>query len=184
MKKLMTTIVILLLCSTALHAQNYAVDKGARIIMGMASYSSYGGADIEHRYNVISLTPGFNYFVASHIFLGIGLSYNRQSQGKSSMTEIGVGPNIGFAMGDRTSKGHPYIALGVRYRSETYSGDGYSDKATGSAIILAGGYIQKVKQHIGIILEAAYHIMNTSENGDSYSTNMIAVSVGIAGLLY
>ena len=79
MKKLITMIIVLLLCSTVLYAQNHPVDKGAKTIMGKASYSSMGGEYMDNRYTIISLSPNVNYFLARNIFLGLGMSYTRSS---------------------------------------------------------------------------------------------------------
>jgi hypothetical protein len=184
MKKLITILIVLLLCSTVLHAQNYAVDKGARIFAGTFSYSSIGGDDITHRYNILSLTPSFNYFVASHIFLGLAVAYNRTWQGDYSQSDIGIGPRLGYAMGNRNSSTFPFLLIGARYRSDSQSHDSYSSKTTGSSIILAAGMIHALKTNLGTICQAAYHIMSSSANGDSYSTNMIVISIGIAALCY
>jgi hypothetical protein len=166
-------------------SQSFAVDQGAVIISGMASYSSQGGDLYEdshsNRYTMIMLAPIVNYFVAPNISLGGAVAYTSQSQGDNSYSSISLGPTIGFFIGDAASTSYPYIAAGYRYSSM-----GDDNKITGSDIVVAAGVIAPIRRHAGVTIEASYHMESLKgENASkSVSGNMIMVGIGVAGLIF
>lgn len=186
MKKGILIIVTLLLSSSLALSQEFAVDKGSTIISGMGSYASQGGDLFENsdgdRATTIMLMPTINYFVAPNISIGGGVAYTSQSQGDYSYHTIGIGPTLGYFIGDSNSKSHPYLAAGIRY----YSMGDEDDSISGTDIVIGGGIITPVKNHVGIVLEAGYHIMSLKHKDwdKSESGNLIMVGIGIAGLLY
>lgn len=186
MKKGILIIVILVLSSSFALSQQFAVDKGSTIISGMGSYASQGGDLFENsdgdRATTIMLMSIVNHFIAPNISIGAGVAYTSQSQGDYSYHTIGIGPTLGYFIGDSNSKGYPYLAAGIRY----YSIGDEDDSISGTDIVIGAGIIAPVKDHVGIIIEAGYHIMNLKNKDwdESESGNIIMVGIGIAGLLY
>lgn len=186
MKKWTLIALIIVLGSSFAFSQDYAVDEGSMIISGMASYNSQGGDLFENndgdRTTTLMLAPIVNYFVKPNISVGGGLAYTSQSQGDNSYHTIGIGPTVGYFIGDSNSKNFPYLAAGIRY----YSMGDKDDSISGTDIVIGVGVLTPVKNHMGIVVEAGYHIMNLKHKDweESQSGNMIMIGVGIAGILY
>jgi hypothetical protein len=186
MKQFIMSILFIVLLTSIAFSQDYAIDKGSKIISGMGSYASQGGDLFENsdgdRATTIMLMPILNYFIAPNISIGGGVAYTSKSQGDYSIHTIGIGPTIGYFIGDSNSKSYPYLAAGIRYYSMGYDDDSIS----GTDIVIGGGVIAPVKDHIGIVIEAGYHIMNLKHKDwdESESGNIIMIGIGVAGLLY
>lgn len=186
MKNINVTFVIILLSSSFALSQEFAVDKGSTIISGMGNYASQGGDLFENsngdRATTIMLMPTVNHFIAPNISIGGGVAYTSQSQGDYSFHTIGIGPTLGYFIGDSNSKSYPYLATGIRY----YSMGDEDDSISGTDILIGAGIIVPVKNHAGIVIEAGYHIMNLKHKDwdKSEPGNIIMVGIGIAGLLY
>lgn len=173
-----------------LYSQGYAVGKGAVIISGTGSFSSSGGELFEdyenNRLTNIALTPGVNYFVGKNFFFGGSVELSIQSQGDYSSTATGIGPQIGYAFGNETSRSFPFIFTGYRYYNLSYEEGDNAENASGTDFIVGLGMIIPVREHIGFMFESGYHIINLkdSENNDSFGGNMFYIGIGISGLLY
>ena len=187
MKKVIILLLLIFSGSSLVYSQDYTIDKGAIIISGIGSFSSRGGELFEdfegNRLTTIMLMPTINYFVASHLFIGGGVAFTRQSQGDDSQSKIGIGPTLGYAIGQAESKNYPYLAAGIRYYSLGFV---FGESMSGTDIVIGAGLIATVTENLGIIIEAGYHIMNLKyENSiKSESGNIISVGVGVAGLIF
>lgn len=199
MKKSVLLVLAFLLSFSYAFSQNYPVDKGATIISGMASFSSLGYEDADNRITTIALLPMLNYFVAPNVFLGGVAELNRTSYGNDSQSSFAIGPSLGYAIGNEKSTAFPYIGVGFRYgkssKSEVLISKGYSNiwfattrryEASRTDIVIGGGIIVPAKKHIGIIIDAGYHIMSTKPEYayESYSSNLFSIDIGFAGLLF
>lgn len=177
------------------YGQESAVGKGASIISIQGSYSSENGrvytnsnpttgsGTTTYSVSVTSLAGTFNHFFLDNFFIGAGLGYSSQSQSNMSISSIGVGPQLGFAIGDENSSAFPFFDIGFRYyNSEANLGSqGYS---SGSAkdIFIGFGLVIPIKTHIGFTLEGGYHMLNYSDA--STSGKMFALGAGIVGLFF
>jgi hypothetical protein len=184
MKKHVWISVILLLSSSVSFPQRYAVDQGSTIVSGTASFASQGGDLYEFddkRLSTIVLSSSINYFVAPNFSLGASLALASESRGHSSNTILQIGPNLSYFIGNAASKNYPFLTAGVRY----YNMD-YRSSTSGTDIVFGGGIIAPVKDHLGIVVEVGYHIMNLKNEhaGTSVSGNIVMISFGLAGLLY
>jgi hypothetical protein len=166
-------------------AQTSAVDRGAVIMSGMASYNSQGGDLFKdskgNRFNIVTLAPNLNIFIVPNISLGIGLAYNKQSQGDSSLSSLSFGPSIGYFTGEPGSNSYPYVSAGIHYTRI-----GETNKITGSDFIIAAGAISAIRKHAGIVIEASIHMLKLKgENWNkSVSGNVFMIGIGVAGLIF
>ncbi len=187
MKKIFISLVLMLSSLSIVYSQDYVIDKGAIIISGIGSFSSRGGDLFEnyegYRLTTYMLMPNINYFVVSNFFVGGGIVYTRQKQGVDSQSTFGIGPTFGYALGQAKSKNYPYLAAGIRYYSLGFD---TGESLSGTDIVIGAGLIAKVKENLGIIVEAGYHIMNLKyENSiKSESGDIISIGIGIAGLIF
>ncbi|HPG39553.1 MAG TPA: hypothetical protein PLP19_00155 [bacterium] len=178
MKKI-SSFLMILITSTCIFAQQYAIDKGAVIMSGTTTFSSYGGDLYERsgdRMTTLTIAPALNKFVGKNIFIGAALAYSKMSRGDNSSTTLGVGPTIGYAIGDAKSTNYPFLGVGISY----YSVGDEDDSTGGHDIKLSSGIIISSHKHIGIIIEAGYHMMSL----ESTKGDIITIGLGIAGLLF
>jgi outer membrane protein W len=128
------------------------------------------------------LAPAVNYFIMPNIGVGGSASYTRQAQGDDSYTTTAIGPSVAYYYGNAESTMFPYLGAGIRYN---IMGD-KDNKITGTDIAVGLGLLYPVKENIGIVIEAGYHIMNLKHEDwdESMSGNIIMVGVGVAGILY
>ena len=176
---------VLALITSLGYSQNFPTDKGAVLFSGTGSFSSQGGDLFEEdgdRLTQLTLAPSVNSFVSRNVFIGGALTFSRMSVGSDSYTTIGIGPTVGFAIGNEQSKNYPYFGGGISY----YSLGDEDDTTSGTDIKLGGGIIFDVRDHLGIVVEVGYHIMNLKHKDwdESKSGNIFAIGVGLAGLLY
>ncbi len=166
------------------NGQKYAVDQGASTISGSLSFSTSGGDLYEYggdRLTTISLLPTYNYFVAKNLFIGGVLDVSYLAQGGDNITSFGIGPQLGYAFGDSSSKVIPYINLGILYQSIKYgSSDNDNEASTGTDLFFGIGVMVPDKKNLGITFEANYSMMKI----ESVSGNVISLGIGIVGLLY
>jgi hypothetical protein len=180
--------------SSIVSGQHSAIDKKATIISGSASIVNQGGglfetSDGKHATS-ITFAPAFNHFITNNFFIGGGIYSSSEKQGDYSTSAFGIGPQIGYAFGNSTSKVYPYIDLGIRYYKTKVNVDGYYGltpiRLTGSEISMGFGIIVPVKYHIGLIFEGEYQKMKLKNK--QYSINdsgdILSFRVGIAGLLF
>ena len=186
MKKIILAILLLSFSATFVFSQDYAVDKGGFILSGTGSFISQGGDLYEdwedNRLSTFSLTSAVNYFIVRNVFIGAGLAYTRVSQGDDSMSTIGIGPTMGYALGKAESKSYPYIATSIHFYSIGFDGE----TTSGTNIFIGAGMIFSIKKHLGLILEIGYNFQNLKHEDwdESMSGNAFSVSIGIAGLIF
>jgi hypothetical protein len=171
-------------------AQQYAVDKKATIISGSASFMRQGGDLYEvdgNNATTFTFAPNINHFITKNIFIGGSFELTTESQGDYKSNGIGIGPQIGLALGGAQSKVFPYFDLGIRYyrMKSDYSSD-FDIQFSGSDISLGFGLIVPVKAHIGLIFEGGYHMqdLKAKDYDESYSGNIFSIGIGIAGLIF
>ena len=181
---------VLLVSTGNLFAQEYAVDKGATFISGVASFTSQSGELFEdydgNNASTFNLSPSVNYFVAKNFFVGGGLEFAYEKQGDYKSNNIGLGPQIGYAFGNENSTAFPYFDVGLRYYGMNVDYGSDNAKGSGTDIFFGAGIVVPVKSHLGITFEAGYHIMdiNEKETDTSYNGNIFAIGIGIVGLLF
>jgi len=177
--------------SSTVSAQQYAIDKKATIISGTGIFTSQGGDLFEdndgNKALTFIFTPSINHFITKNFFIGGSLEFSTESQGDYKSNGIGIGPQIGYAIGGSQSKAFPYLDLGIRYykmNADYGFGDNY--QFSGSDISLGFGVIVPIKAHIGLIFEGGYHMLDLKDkdSNNSYSGNIFSIGVGIAGLLF
>ena len=131
--------------------------------------------------------PALDYFFMNNLFVGGTISYGSESQGDFSSTEMGIGPEVGYAFGKAESKMFPYGKLGFMYRSNK-SDNGTTDMTvTGTDIFIGVGLIFPVKEHIGITPELSYHMQSLKsdeEGAEAVDGSVIRLGVGISGLIW
>jgi hypothetical protein len=180
---IVTVVLLMAIPATAVQMRTAATSKGASLVSGMLSFSSQGG-DLysweDDRLTTIAIVPSYFYFVAPGMGIGGDISYNRMSQGDHSLTNLGIGPKIGYFI-DSGSPSIPYIAGGINYLSigdEDDSESGWRFKFGGGVLIRQG--------HLAVAIEADYFMDRfTFEEADKATTgNAIIVAVGLAGFLY
>ncbi|WP_297100160.1 outer membrane beta-barrel protein [uncultured Draconibacterium sp.] len=180
----------LLVSTSSLFAQEFAVDKGATFISGVASFTSQGGELFEdydgNNASTFNLSPSVNYFVGKNFFIGGGLEFAHEKQGDYKSNNIGLGPQIGYAFGNEKSTAFPYFDIGLRYYGMSVDYGSGNSEGSGTDIFLGAGIVVPVKSHLGITFEAGYHMMdiNEKESDTSYSGNIFAIGIGIVGLLF
>ncbi len=186
MKKIILSILLLSFITTFAFSQDFAVDKGGFILSGTGGFISQGGDLYEdfdgNRLSTFSLTSTVNYFVVRNVFIGAGLAYTRISQGEDSISTIGIGPTVGYALGKAESKSYPYVAASIHFYSIGTDGETVS----GTNIFISAGMIFSIKKHLGLILEVGYNFQNLKHEDwvESMSGNAITISIGIAGLIF
>ena len=181
--------VILVLAAIGVQAQQYAVDKGALWISGAASLSSHKYDEADNGTTTLVLAPMVNYFLAPNIFLGVGANLTRVSHGQSSSTDIGIGPQAGYAVGSRSSSTFPFVSLGYRFLSqkEKYESNAAFLKATGTGeanasgnvIYISGGVVHAMKKNLGVTVEVSYRMQSQKWEGADESTKSKTLSVGL-----
>jgi len=165
---------------------------GAMWIGGTAGFASAGGDlyGADERSTNISLDPILNYFVAPNIFIGPALSFDRYSHGDHNSTDFGIGAVMGYALGSGGGSMIPFLKGNFEFLSSksesTYNSMKMESKSSGTSIILGGGLLFPVAKHAGITLEVQYHIDSEKPDGadDSVSGNIIAIGVGVLGLIH
>jgi len=176
--------------SSIVNGQQYVVDKKATIISGSASFMSQGGDLYEvdgNNATTFTFAPNINHFITKNIFIGGSLEFTTESQGDYKSNGIGIGPQIGLALGGSQNKVFPYFDLGIRYyrMKSDYSSD-FDIQFSGSDISLGFGIIVPVKAHIGLIFEGGYHMqdLKAKDYDESYSGKIFSIGIGIAGLIF
>jgi len=176
--------------SSIVNGQQYVVDKKATIISGSASFMSQGGDLYEvdgNNATTFTFAPNINHFITKNIFIGGSLEFTTESQGDYKSNGIGIGPQIGLALGGPQNKVFPYFDLGIRYyrMKSDYSSD-FDIQFSGSDISLGFGIIVPVKAHIGLIFEGGYHMqdLKAKDYDESYSGKIFSIGIGIAGLIF
>lgn len=182
-KKFLFTIFASLVLVPYAVGQEYMTDKGSKFAGVSLSFTSSGG-DLygygDDRVSMGTLAGTYNYFIAKQFFIGGSLGVTYQSVGDSDGTTISAGPQLGVAFGKPESKTFPFLSVGYRY--DHYSvGD---ESVGGGDIAFSAGFIVQAADHLGVTIEAGYHIKNVSSEGVSVSGNIIMLGVGLTGLLY
>lgn len=190
MKKVIFSMLFLIFSVSFAFPQDYAVDKGAIVISGMASFSSWGGDLYEgsdsSRATIITLAPNIDYFVVKNIFIGGRILFESMSQGDYSLTTFGIGPQFGYAFGQKNSNIFPYLIAGVYYNTSTAS-NGTDITFSGFDFKFGGGLMFTVAKHIGINIGASYNLVNRKSDdagAESESGDIIGLDVGISGLIF
>ena len=192
-----TRLTLFIICFSGLSyivsAQQYANDKKATIISGTGSFMSQGGDLFEdydgNKATTITFTPNINHFITKSLFIGGGIELSTDSQGDYKSNAIGIGPQIGYVFGGPQSKALPYLDVGIRYynsKTKFDYGSAGEFQTSGSDIFFGFGVIVPVKAHVGLVFEGGYHMLKlkSKDTDDTYSGNILSISVGIAGLLF
>jgi len=171
-------------------AQEYAVDKKAIMISGVASFNSQSGELFEDSENnkatTFNLSPSVNYFLVKNFFAGGGMTFNSETQGDYKSSTLAFGPQVGYAFGKAESNVFPYIDFGLRCYFFGYDYNGNTYNLMGSSSFVGAGIIFALKSHIGITLEGNYNMVDLEEkDGDvTYSGNTFTIGIGITGLFF
>ncbi len=196
LKSLLIVCFVIIYFSRA-NAQNFAVDKGATTISGIASFANksgalYKGYDSKNS-TMFSISPLANHFIFKNIFVGVGGDYIHETGGVYSSTNTyTVGPQIGYAYGDENSAAFPYLSIGGRYMWAKYDHNDpyFQSKTNGTDFFASLGVIVPIKDHVGLIFQGSYHMIRQRYESDfneyEYDKNgsVVSLGIGIAGLLY
>jgi hypothetical protein len=186
--KSLLLVIVTLICTNNLFAQEFAVDKGAAFISGQVAFASQGGELFEdangNKLSSFSLLPNVNYFIFKSLFLGVGLEFASEIQGNYTSRGIGVGPQIGYAFGNENSTIFPYIGIGMKYYDLLVSYGSRDTEAKTTDLFLGAGLIIPVKSHLGLTLDIGYHVSGIDSGSGIHLGNTLGVSLGIVGLLY
>ncbi|HKR04043.1 MAG TPA: hypothetical protein VJY62_05345 [Bacteroidia bacterium] len=184
------TLLFLAFCLTSLtyfaNAQEYAVDKSATWLSLSAGFSSQGGNLYGKRQNTFVLAPSFSHFVVSNFFIGAAAELGYQSQGRFNSTILGIGPHLGFAGGNLNSTVFPYFGVGVQFHYETDNGYSFSGSNDfyGTDLGFGAGVVAALKAHLGLTVEASFHLMNLKNGAESESGNITSIGLGLTGLFF
>ena len=178
---------LLICCIVGLHVvangQGFAIGKGASMIMGTASFSSSSTGTGSEETHTLSFSPSMDYFIFNHFFIGGGLGYSSTTTMGSNVTNIAIGPEIGYATGNQDSRAYPFVNLGWNYLNSKIDASQFGPNGlSGSDISLGVGMIIPLKSHFGIVLQGKYDIVNYS--GYDVKTNTISLNFGLVGLLF
>lgn len=197
LKRLLIVVCFVVFLFSYSNAQNFAVDKGATCISGMASYINKSGDLYEGsgggQVSRFSISPIANHFIFKNIFVGVGGDYIHETGGVYSSTNTyTVGPQIGYAYGDENSAAFPYLSIGGRYMWAKYDHNDpyFQSKTNGTDFFASLGVIVPIKDHVGLIFQGSYHMIRQQYESDfneyEYDKNgsVVSLGIGIAGLLY
>ena len=206
MKQFICFGIILLLGASSVFAQEFAADKKAIHVSGSVAFSSSGG-DLyvigDKRLTEVNLTATFDYFIASHIFIGLPVTLHRQYQGDYNIAStLGIGGEVGCVYGKGKSQVLPYAKIGYLYSvmSSDNSMMRYEYGAVGDGvqteIILSLGMLLLFGKHIGVNPHISYHFQQYGADEYDYyydlndqenpleSGNTLRFNIGLTGLLY
>jgi len=177
-------ITVLLVVTGYCFAQNQALDRGSILISASGSYSSQGGElyeDLaEQNKNSTTITESFVYFIQDHYFAGQAGSCAGMSQGTWKNTEFSLGPRLGIAMGQPHDIVLPFIACDYRLISVFEM----NNKYWGSDLVLGGGLVITLHQHLGILIDVGYHLIRLNHNSwsEAKTGSNLLVTIGFAGM--
>jgi hypothetical protein len=189
---------LVFLCGSAF-AKSSPINAGRKMLSGNFVFSSMGGDLYESldgdRATLIEFCPSVNYFVIPHLAVGGKLSVARASQGDSSDTSLGIGPQLLYFIGDTEPRDYyegviyPFLGASLLYTRNTAKMEwlGETTESTDSLITigLGGGVCVMLSDTIGFVLEANLAIDNMKpEEGDSIGGNRINLLAGIAAFGY
>lgn len=189
MRTLLSILFIFCILST-IEAQDHPVDKGAQIISADISFSSASGDLFEDAngdsYNTFEAQVGYDIFVIPNLTVGGGIGASYTGQGDASSTSFQIGPSISYFIGRSGSSVYPFVGAGFYYLTTTTDFGTEDITFSGTDILLGGGVLVPVKDHIGVTFRIAYDIVNLteSESDESFDGNSFSIGVGISGLLY
>jgi hypothetical protein len=178
--------VLLLISSSLLLAQSYAVDKGAVIIEGTAGYMSQSGDWYENedgdKSTTITLNPTIMYFISPNIGIGGSMLWHKESQGDASQSYMSLGPALGYFAGNSQSTNIPFLFASYQFQS---MGD-EDDSIPGKNIVLGAGMIFVIREHLGISAQISYQMESWKHEDwdEAVEGTTLGVQLGIAGLLF
>ncbi|RMD98685.1 MAG: hypothetical protein D6814_07035 [Calditrichaeota bacterium] len=170
-------------------AQDFPTDRGSRMILGGFAFSSAGGelnSDGDNRLISLEVSSSYSYFSTPAVAFGGKLVISRLSQGKSSFTTFGIGPQILYFFGGdqkpATIKGksYPYIGASGLYQHLAASGE----SANGFSFSFGAGFLSLLTNTVGFFGEAGYQFDSLSANGETLSGNKINIIAGFLFFLY
>ena len=177
MKKIQVLVFCIVLTNIATAQE--VTDKGIIWIGGNASFASVSSTGATA--SSITLSPTLNYFIAKSIFIGGAVNWSRVSENGNGGSSFGVGPHLGLAFGTEASSSIPYVAAGLKYLSNRTDQSGLPVlNRSGSDFFVAGGFNMIVRESLGIIIEASYHI-KSFKGGASF--NSFVLGIGVTGIL-
>lgn len=206
LKKTYLLIITLLFAANTLSAQKYASGKGAFIITGAACFTNtkehenntdaytgnvgfgkYNPYDYSIDKNVTSvlLNPSIDYFITRNIFIGSAFQYSGEKEYDINTSNMGIGPEFGIIFAKPESIMLPFISTGYLFMNHRikYS-DASHENNSGSEYFISCGVIVPVQKHIGVTISGVYQNLKYKLPTHSISGNIIALSLGLSGLLY
>lgn len=156
-----------------------ATNNGTTWIGGTAGFSSVSSEGATA--TSINLSPSLSHFVANNIFLRGNINWSRVSENGNGGSSLGVGPHLGLSFNTEGSSSIPYVLGGLRYLQNRTDQSGLPIlNRSGSDFFVAGGFNMLVRDSLGILIEASYHIQSF-EGGASF--NSFILSIGVVGIL-
>jgi hypothetical protein len=178
MKRLYIVLVLCVLSLSTISAQE-ATNKSTTWIGGTAGFSSVSSEGATA--TSITLSPSISHFVANNIFVGGAVNWSRVSENGNGGSSLGIGPHLGLSFNTEGSSSIPYVAGGLRYLQNRTDQTGLPVlNRSGSDVFVAGGFNMIVRESLGVLIEASYHIQSF-EGGASF--NSFVLSIGVTGIL-
>ncbi|MFT7032721.1 MAG: hypothetical protein ACJA2S_001222 [Cyclobacteriaceae bacterium] len=178
MKKINIVLVLYVLALNTISAQE-ATDKGTIWIGGTAGFSSVSSEGATA--TSITLSPSVSHFVVNNIFVGGAVNWSRVSENGNGGASLGIGPHLGLSFNNGGSSSIPYVAGGLRYLQNRTDQSGLQVlNRSGSDFFVSGGFNMIVRDSLGILIEASYHIQSF-QGGASF--NSFVLSIGVTGIL-
>lgn len=185
MKKVLFTVLVLVMCATLTQAQDFA-KRGVIEAGGSISFTSTtavsDGETADDSHSAFSFMPAIGYFIIDGLELGLLPVFRSSSFGDASQTDLGIyfAPQYHF---DLKSSIYPFVGAMVGYNS-TNIDDGTND-ATYSGISYGG--LAGIKVQVGkaaLVNIGVNYFMFTYNpedwDGDRNGSNEFGISAGFS----
>jgi len=153
-------------------------DKRTTWIGGTAGFSSVSSEGATA--TSITLSPSVSHFVANNIFVGGAVNWSRVSENGNGGSSLGIGPHLGLSFNNGGGSSIPYVAGGLRYLQIELTKADFHYSIDHALIFLSQSFNMVVRESLGILIEASYHIQSF-EGGASF--NSFVLSIGVTGIL-
>ncbi|MCK5267746.1 MAG: hypothetical protein KAR07_06250 [Spirochaetes bacterium] len=185
MKKLLVLLFFLVFASFTMSAE-FALDQGAKKIGGTISYDSYGGnlyggGDLLGDTTIITIAPGFGYFLAKGLCLNFDIELVSQSSGTDSLSYL-FGPGLDYFFGAEKGKNVVYF-IGTKV---FYGKDDDGRTYLNGMFNIGSAFFLDKNKHASIDLTANFYLVNKkiSAYGGYVSGTIIRFGVGLSIYLF
>jgi hypothetical protein len=181
-------IALITILSSTVNSASFFTDQGSIWTGGSFSYANENIRGVKEPYNILMLSPTFNFFPAKYFLVGPAVSWTLISQKNTyGSGNFSVGPLLGFAYGNNIPV-VPYVISGLEYMhsyySSTYADETHKSGADGYQIPINAGLMIPLVDGVGIQVQAGflyYHTRNYTY-ADKQDLSMISFSIGVCGI--